>query len=205
MNVSGIYTIVHREKGKRYIGSAVNIRLRRNEHYKRLRRGIHENRHLQHAWNKYGESAFQFKPLLICAPKDLLSYEQRCFDGYKPEYNICPTARSKLGVACSPETREKIAAAQRGRTLGPHSAEWIENSAAARRGLKLSFSAKQNISRAPRGNNRLITYLGVTQHLSNWSRTLSMNLTTLLYRINAGWSIGRAFETPNHTYHRRGR
>ena len=106
---SGIYQIQNLANGKRYIGQASLLLRRRKYHRNRLRAGKHFNAHLQAAWNKYGEAAFVFKPLLICAPKDLTMYEQRCLDGYCPEYNLAPAAGSVLGIKRSAETRAKMA------------------------------------------------------------------------------------------------
>lgn len=59
-NISGIYAIVNTINNKQYIGSAINIKSRWVDHKKRLRKGNHHCKHLQFAWNKYGESAFSF-------------------------------------------------------------------------------------------------------------------------------------------------
>lgn len=59
----GIYAINNLETGKIYVGSSKNIEKRYDEHRYALRRGDHFNYHLQNAWNKYGEKAFQF---IVC-------------------------------------------------------------------------------------------------------------------------------------------
>jgi group I intron endonuclease len=110
----GIYEILNLVNGKRYLGSAVHLPRRWTLHQADLRRGEHHSSKLQRAWNKYGEAAFVFKPLLVCTPKDLTFYEQRCFDGYKPEYNICPTAGSRLGTTQSVVSRAKMSRAKTG-------------------------------------------------------------------------------------------
>jgi len=113
---SGVYEILNLVNGKRYIGSAKSLVTRRAEHVRNLRRGGHSNPHLQSAWTKYGPAAFVFKPLLICAAKDLLFYEQRCLDAYRPEYNIARDARAPMqGRKLSVEARAKIAAYATGR------------------------------------------------------------------------------------------
>lgn len=57
---SGIYLIYCSASQKGYIGRARNIASRWKTHKTRLRKGIHENPHLQRAWKKYGESVFVF-------------------------------------------------------------------------------------------------------------------------------------------------
>ena len=55
-----IYKIINVINNKFYVGSAVNYEKRKARHLWRLRRGDHANKHLQAAWNMYGESAFVF-------------------------------------------------------------------------------------------------------------------------------------------------
>ena len=56
----GIYKIINVINNKFYVGSAVDLKRRRTRHFSELRTGKHNNKHLQAAWNKYGESAFIF-------------------------------------------------------------------------------------------------------------------------------------------------
>lgn len=114
--MTGLYQIRHVASGRRYIGSAVNVRLRLSYHVWLLRRGG-DSIHLSRAWRKYGEAAFALEPLLVCAPADLLWYEQRAIDYYaarKLLLNVSRTAGSPLGYRHSPERRAKIAAGHRG-------------------------------------------------------------------------------------------
>lgn len=55
-----IYKIINTVNGKFYVGSTINTRERFRTHRKRLRRNMHHAKHLQAAWNKYGEEAFIF-------------------------------------------------------------------------------------------------------------------------------------------------
>ena len=58
--MQGVYKILNRKNGKFYIGSSVDIEKRFNSHRKKLIAGTHNNKHLQNAWNKYGEDSFEF-------------------------------------------------------------------------------------------------------------------------------------------------
>jgi len=60
MKKSGIYKIINVVNNKFYVGSAVDLRKRKTRHFCELRNNRHNNRHLQAAWNKYGEKAFTF-------------------------------------------------------------------------------------------------------------------------------------------------
>lgn len=116
---SGIYEVVNTVNGKRYIGSAKDLSARERQHFGGLARQKHHNAHLQNAWVKYGPDAFSFRTLLVCAPADLIDYEQRAIDGYRPEYNLSPTAGSPLGMKHSKKSRANMSAAHKGRGQTP--------------------------------------------------------------------------------------
>lgn len=149
MKRSGIYHITNTVNGKRYVGSAVSFQRRWLEHRSLLRRGLHHSRILQRAWNKYGEQAFAFKPLLVCAKTDLIFYEQRAIDTFRPEYNISPTAGNCLGFKHSAESRARMSAANKGKKL-PR--EVVAKIAAANTGQKRSSEFR--VAQAARATGR---------------------------------------------------
>lgn len=101
---SGIYQILCVSTGKVYIGSAVNLRQRWSDHRKTLRGNRHSNIHLQRAWDKYGEDAFEFSILeSVMFVEHLIEREQAWIDARSPEFNIAPNAGSQLGIKYSPE------------------------------------------------------------------------------------------------------
>lgn len=57
---SGIYCIENKVNHKKYIGQTHDFKYRWMHHRADLRGGIHHNRHLQSAWNIYGENNFLF-------------------------------------------------------------------------------------------------------------------------------------------------
>jgi group I intron endonuclease len=71
-----IYKIINVINNKFYVGSAVDFEKRKARHLWRLRRGDHANKHLQAAWQKYGEKAFVFAVVQTVAEhEDLLAME----------------------------------------------------------------------------------------------------------------------------------
>lgn len=120
-----IYQIRHIESGKVYVGSAVNPQQRCREHMSDLRNGVHHSRHLQHAWNKYGEGAFTLEiiePVLFV--EDLVRREQYWIDALVSAdsrwgYNSSPTAGSPLGVKHTNEMRRKTSDAMKARLSDP--------------------------------------------------------------------------------------
>ena len=121
---TGVYEIRNVVNSKVYVGSAKRFDLRWNTHRSFLRKGKHHSPHLQAAWNKYGEQAFEFRKLRVCSPKDMIGYEQLVIDGFKSAnrlhgYNARPTAESMLGYKHTPATRAKMVLAVTGRKASP--------------------------------------------------------------------------------------
>lgn len=118
-STSGIYQIKNTINGHLYIGSSIAMNKRWTEHIRMLRKNEHDNIHLQRAFNKYGEEHFIFSILELCFPFALIDREQYYIDKFKPEYNICQRAYSRLGQINSPETCAKISQANMGRINSP--------------------------------------------------------------------------------------
>lgn len=104
---SGIYIILSITNGKRYIGSAVNLRERKNLHFSELKRR-HHNKHLQNHYNKYGKDDLYFGILEFCSKENLISREQYYLDFLSPEFNIDPIAGSRLGAKFTKVHKNKI-------------------------------------------------------------------------------------------------
>ena len=110
---SGIYKITNTLDNKCYIGSAVNIKHRWAIHKNSLINNKHHSIYLQRVYNKYGINQLKHEVLLYCNKKDLLFYEQRAIDTYKPEYNSCEIAGSPAGRRASEETKAKMRATRK--------------------------------------------------------------------------------------------
>jgi len=114
-NNCGVYKITNTVTGDFYIGSSVNLRERLSQHRRAIRGNRHINTHLQRSWNKYGESAFEFNPILYCDTSTTLFYEQLLLDRQKPTFNIAKNATaSMMGLSHSEETKRKISEALSG-------------------------------------------------------------------------------------------
>jgi len=69
---NAIYKIINLENQKFYVGSTNNIKVRFRQHRKLLRGNRHHSKHLQAAWNKYGEDKFVFVVVEEVEHKDAL-------------------------------------------------------------------------------------------------------------------------------------
>lgn len=187
MTGSGIYQILNTVDGKRYIGSAVNMQSRWWMHLCELRANKHGNSKLQRGWNKHGEQAFNFLPILTCAKSMLLNYEQQLLDKVKPEYNICVVAGSALGVKrsaefkakllghpVSDETRQKMRAAKLGKKQTP---EQVARRVAGLIGRTVSDTTKAKIGAKNAGHaaarSALITHCPVGHEYSEVNTYIS--------------------------------
>lgn len=122
MKVHGscIYQIKNKINGKCYIGQTVDFQQRKLGHLSALRRGVSNNRHLQAAFNKYGEESFEFSILEFCDTSRLDDREEywiekkgSCYTGY----NMNKGGSGRRGFQHSEETKEKISAVLKGRNF----------------------------------------------------------------------------------------
>jgi group I intron endonuclease len=125
---TGIYYILNTVNSKFYIGSTAKIGEYQSNsgfysrwyaHVWGLRKNLHDNAHLQNAWNKYGEESFKFQILEFVEPDKCLEVEQIYLDLF-PEgdresvYNISFIAGCafNLGQKHTEATRLKMVKSQ---------------------------------------------------------------------------------------------
>ncbi len=81
--------------GNEYVGASVNVVKRIREHFYRLEKGVHRNRRLQNAYNKYGKDSFRSEILLYCDPINLEMYGKELIKKLQPEFNIVNSGHTK--------------------------------------------------------------------------------------------------------------
>ena len=109
--ISGVYCILNLLNNKRYIGKSNNIYKRWAGEINDLRKNKFHNKHLQSAWNKYGEESFEFYiigkyPDEITAQKEIEWIDY--FDSYNNGYNQTLGGEGSVGAVCSDEKRQKL-------------------------------------------------------------------------------------------------
>jgi group I intron endonuclease len=113
--ISGIYVIKNKINSKVYVGSSKSVYYRwAGQHKPRLKKSKHENVHLQHAWDKYGENNFEFLILEECEASALLAREEYWIEHYKSwdrkfGYNLSRIIEGRTITTL--ETRQKMSKA----------------------------------------------------------------------------------------------
>lgn len=146
MKQAGIYQIVNTISGKRYIGSSSYLERRLAEHKRFLRKGLHQNKHLQLSFNKYGENSFVLEKIEECEIDNLLDREQFYIDlfrgnlfnfgnAYAPSRGYKHTQEAKIRIgnywkgrsrgSMSEITKEKVSLSKKG-TIPWNKEEWPE-------------------------------------------------------------------------------
>ena len=142
MNQTGVYAINCLISGKNYVGGAYKkLRVRCYDHWNALRKGFHRNRHLQSAWNKYGEEAFRFLVLELCGPDPVEVAERETYwisrlraSEREHGYNRSPTGGSTTGLKHSKESRVRHSEAARQRMTPEVRARIAESVSRAQKG-----------------------------------------------------------------------
>ena len=121
---SCIYKIQNKTNGKTYIGQTKDFYKRIQKHLSDLRRGKAANKHLQRAFNKYGENNFEFSIVEKCPIESLDEREQywilktnSCVDGY----NMNIGGSGFRGFHMPEETKRKISQSNKGRIVSEKS------------------------------------------------------------------------------------
>jgi len=159
MKTPGIYKIQSKLYPDRvYIGSSLDIKQRKIDHFKELRKNTHKNGRLQNHTNKYGIDDLVFIMIEPCLPEFLLIREQYYIDTGNPYFNICLSAKSWLGLKHTEEAKAKISHSKKGKHLSEETRKKISEShkgqIAWNKGKKTCEKTKNLLSERLIGNQR---------------------------------------------------
>ena len=154
----GIYKIINLENNNIYIGSTINLKKRKYEHFLTLSKNTHSNKHLQAAWNLYKPSKFVFEIIEYCKKEELLIREQFYIDNLKPHYNIASFAGNTLGFKHSEDSKKIMSKRHKGKIISEETKAKMSNS---KKGIlnsnynkTMPEETKQKISTATKGKKR---------------------------------------------------
>ncbi len=124
INKIGVYKITNIINNKVYVGSTCNSLYKRlHLHLMSLRNNKHFSKHLQRAWNKYGEENFKFEIIEICSTKEeTLQKEEFYINSLQSfienkGYNIYQFAHTTKGNKWSKEAKDRRKGFGKGKTL----------------------------------------------------------------------------------------
>lgn len=155
---------------KYYYGQTKRLKTRKAEHFRKLRKGIHDNCYMQNSFNKYRRCSF-VEVCTVLDIEDLDEVEQLFIDLHIDERDCLNMARvassppgmkgmnhsletrlkmskAKLGKTLSEETRDKISRFQKGKVI-PKTAR--ENMSGSLLGRSHSEEAKAKMSESSKG------------------------------------------------------
>lgn len=108
-----VYMATNRINGKRYVGITVRLAARKAAHFHDAKRGA--DGYFHRAIRKHGADAFEFAIIRRCGSyKEAALCEIAMIAALKPEYNMSfgGDGIAGIGTRATPETREKLRAAQ---------------------------------------------------------------------------------------------
>lgn len=154
----GIYGIKNLINDKIYVGkTGMNFGDRWDNHKALLRNNNHDNKHLQNAWNKYGEENFEFVVLEDCNIDELNDKEIYWIKYYRESglaYNIHDggDGGNNLGKHLSEETKRKIGEKNRinmlGKVFSDETKEKMKFSHLGKKYKPMSEEGRKNLSEA---------------------------------------------------------
>jgi hypothetical protein len=96
---SGVYEILNKFNGKRYIGNSKNMVTRKKHHWWDLEKGKHQSKEMQEDYNKFIstypytpgvddiDTLFEFNVIIYCEVSELEFWERLLINSIHPEYN----------------------------------------------------------------------------------------------------------------------
>lgn len=149
-----IYSIDCKKNGKCYIGRTSDPKRRQQDHFCSLRGRRHRNAHLQAAFNKYGETSFSWRVLIVCKSEQDARENEQWFLRKMWEldclFNLAKSSEGGgyKGRIVSEETRKRMSEAAKRTFSNPEARRKLSES---RKGFKMSDEQKAKLSAIHKG------------------------------------------------------
>jgi group I intron endonuclease len=146
-----IYLIKCNINQKLYVGSTIALAKRWSDHLGYLKKGTHQNPHLQRAWNKYGCGSFSFSILEVVEDFQILRFREHEWisrlDTMNPKigYNINGAGADCPGRSWTEEQRVAQSERLKGRKLSIEHRTSIKNGLLQAREKRAYLSAEQAV------------------------------------------------------------
>jgi group I intron endonuclease len=140
IETAGIYAIINKANWKVYVGQSVSCNARWVAHKSASKRGIHNNGHLQAAFDKYGTNNFMFFVIEECSEEvrdERERYWINHFDSCNENYGYNMQTGGSFGKRLAESTKRKMSKVQTGKGNGfygkKHSEETLRQFSKMRR------------------------------------------------------------------------
>lgn len=174
MKTIGIYIIRCESNSKVYVGSSKCIERRFKDHRYRLKKNVHDNEHLQNAYNLYGANRLQYTILEECSQEQLIERETfwvSYYQSYKSEFGFNKSMPGSIPLKEKDENQIHISRSREVICINKESGEQLE------------FTSPKNCS-----NVLGLTYSKVIDTLRYWKENIgskkSVNGWIIIYKEN---------------------
>jgi group I intron endonuclease len=176
--ICGVYEIINKINGKKYIGQSINIMARWKDHIKVLNQNRSSCRLLQRAWNKYGENSFTFNILEQCSEDQLDDIEIKyiqMYDTINNGYNIESGGNAQKHL--SEETKQKLREAHIGRKASEETRQKMSESRKKDNNPMYGKHHSEEIKKRISENNKGKTGHEITQEQRELLRNINLGKT----------------------------
>ena len=180
--ICGIYAFIHRDSGRCYVGSSVDVHRRRKAHLATARRGAKTMIHKE--LRNLGAENFDFEILEECSKAERFDREHfyiQFLDSVHPRgFNVCSNPLEKPDFTAVSKLKMSIAA--KGRKMHPNTYAAIMS---ANVGRKKTQSEREKLSKSHKGKKRP-SHIGENQRTRMTGRKLSLETREKMSRARFG-------------------
>jgi group I intron endonuclease len=130
-----------------YFGSSKNLTNRKQQHVNALEKNVHQNLHMQRAWDKHKDFCFQV--LEYCSEEERFDIEQKYIDQHfndENNMNLSPSSFGGCRETLTEEHRKKISVALSGRPKPDSVKEMLRYPRSEETRRKMSLAAQNRSS-----------------------------------------------------------